>query len=106
MLETAEVLSPAELHHIEATQRTRVAAARALDLQRSLKTHKIGGSADVFDGHRCRVTSGEQKRNTEACGNRAKTGRSDFERLRKCQRIVQLDAQVTNRALQLRMAQQ
>lgn len=39
------------LDHIEAGHGPRVAAAPALDLQRTLEADEIGGAADVLGGH-------------------------------------------------------
>lgn len=75
MLEASQILGPAELYNVEAAQRSRVAAARALDFEGRLESNEIGSRADVLRGHPRRVTHEEQDRNKEACGNRAKRPR-------------------------------
>ena len=79
MLDAPEILRSAQLHHFEATQRPRVAAA--LDPQSRLETDEIGGGADVLRGHRSRLTHEEQDGNKLACGKRQKRPGSDFQRL-------------------------
>ena len=72
MLDASEILSAAQLHHFEATQGPRIAAAGALDPEGSLETNEIGGGTDVLGGHRSRLTHEEQDGNKVTCGKRAK----------------------------------
>jgi len=82
LLETAEVLGPAQLHDVEAGQGARVPAASALDPEGRLEADEVGSRADVFCGHAARVTLKEQYGNKQGRGNRAKRAGSEARRLR------------------------
>jgi hypothetical protein len=60
MLDTSEVLRSAELHNLVPTQRPRVPAVCALDLEGGLEADKIGCRADMLCGHSSCLPVGEQ----------------------------------------------
>jgi hypothetical protein len=82
MLEAAEILIPAELRYVESTHRPGIAATRALNLEGRLESDEIGSGTHVLCRHGRQLTRREHKWNSTACVTRAKSGHSDFERLR------------------------